>query len=150
MYCASTTCPKLMDDQPQSEFYKGRKVCKTCCKKRQRGYQKKYQKSEKGKATNLKYRTSHKGLVQNLKSVKRYAGTPHGAAIREKVKALKYVNQSTLKEGLHFPECDTCAEFLGTTTHDCSVVLGAESITVCEVYQNWKHSGVHPLHAMGY
>ena len=129
MICSNSKCK---EESPV--FYKGAaRRCKECKKIYQR-----------------KYRKSPAGEESHAKSDRTYWQSKKG---REKAKSrmdewLKWrkVTKWTLQEGIPFRSCEECAEvFAGRSSEECPVAYGSESLSVCEVWREWGHSGVHPL-----
>jgi len=139
-FCTSKYCHSILEPQPDSEFYEGFAKCKTCVRKRQL----RYRHSPKGEAAHIKHRQSQKGLLGNKQMVVRYQSTRKGKVSTMRAAAMRTVNRETLQIGLAFPECKYCCEFTGSTAN-CAVALGAESLTECQVFQEWKRTKVHPL-----
>jgi len=96
------------------------------------------------------YRSTPKGIsVHNATSAK-YRNTPKGKSLVKATYATWAsrnirVDALTLREGLPFLACNICVEYRDGS---CSVAQGAESIDVCEVYQDFKHTGTHPLKSL--
>ena len=62
------TCSKCKQTGPLSEYYKGQYQCKTCCNK----HQKKYRRTEQGKATIKRYRIRHPERIK-IKNIVNHA-----------------------------------------------------------------------------
>ena len=92
-----------------------------------------------------RHRESRKGLAGHRRRNKTYR--LKGYDKKDKAKWLKYntVNRDTLKEQL-FEQCEICNENTdGQGSLTCSIAHGLEDISLCPVYQEWKHYGHHPL-----
>ena len=129
MKCSNKDCK---EESPL--FYKGGgRKCKAC----KRAYQ-------------LKYRSTPEGELSHKKSDRKYWSSEKG---REKARIrmrewMKWnaVTRDTLNQGIPFASCDDCPEvFSGRTAHECPVANGAENLSVCEVWRDWKHTKQHPL-----
>ena len=128
--------PNCTSKNPQ--FYNRHTLCKVCTRRNQLNYRN----SPAGLHSHKKFRSSEKGLKLGSKTQKKYASSRHGANKIAEYRAKIRVNARTLRIGLPFTQCERCVEF---NSHTCSVIEGAESIQVCEVYLEWKHCGIHPL-----
>jgi len=120
--CSNPNCEELFP-----EFYNGRNQCKVCYLAVVKKYQRGIGKNSHDKA-NKRYREAGKSKKDITLWVK-----------------YNRVNTDTLKEQL-FEECINCNENLdGNGSQTCSCSNGTESIRLCPVWQEWKHSGKHPL-----
>lgn len=130
--CSNPLCAEV-----SPEFYKGEVgKCKVC--------RRAYRLSEAGRVSHLNNRSTTKGLTSHRKRNEKYRTGGHD--LKDKAKWLKYntVNVDTLRDHI-FTECEHCVENIGNGSQDCAVANGAEDIKLCPVYQEFKHTGSHPL-----
>lgn len=140
--CRNPEC-KQQNPQPDSEYYAKSGKCKSC----RRAYQKAYRRTGGGIAANQRYSKTPERLAGHRQAQANYRAKGKHSIASKKWRMHKIVNRDTLREGIPFNQCTNCHENRPEVniTEECPMMNGAEDIKLCLVYQDWKHSGLHPL-----
>ena len=118
-------------------FYKSdKRTCKVCLRDKQRAYRL----SEKGMQSHKKFRQSVKGLSAGRKRQHARVSSGRHAEVQRKYINRNRVTRKYLLDGGYFPQCKTCVEDYGHTAN-CAVANGAEVLSNCQVWVEWKHTG---------